>query len=256
MSPIFNDYAKYYNLIYADKEYDKEVDYILSLIDKNSDSNTSLLDVGCGTGRHALEFYNKNYSVTGIDISEQMIEMASPLAKEEDNRHLSFFHSEIKDLDNEEFYDCTTSLFHVINYLTTDELLKDFLQNIYRVMKPGGVFIFDFWHAKGVLNDLPTSRVRSFENDDLKITRKSQPTIDTANNCVLVDFNIQILDKKSKNKYKINESHNMRYYYKDELIMILKKVGFETIGCYNWMTETEIEDQTWYGCIIAKKAHN
>ena len=62
--------------------------------------------------------------------------------------------------------------------------------------------------------------------------------------------------KKSKNKYKINESHNMRYYYKDELIMILKKVGFETIGCYNWMTETEIEDQTWYGCIIAKKAHN
>ena len=73
MSPIFNDYAKYYNLIYADKEYDKEVDYILSLIDKNSDSNTSLLDVGCGTGRHALEFYNKNYSVTGIDISEQMI---------------------------------------------------------------------------------------------------------------------------------------------------------------------------------------
>ena len=48
----------------------------------------------------------------------------------------------------------------------------------------------------------------------------------------------------------------MRYYYKDELIMILKKVGFETIGCYNWMTETEIEDQTWYGCIIAKKAHN
>ncbi len=75
-------YAEYYNLLYAEKKYEEEVNYIDSLIKlytKKSPAKGMLLGIGCGTGKHASLFAKKSYScVIGIDISEKMINIMYP----------------------------------------------------------------------------------------------------------------------------------------------------------------------------------
>ena len=52
---VFNDYANMYDLFYKDKDYSAECHYVINLINKYSESPiSSILDIGCGTGGHAL----------------------------------------------------------------------------------------------------------------------------------------------------------------------------------------------------------
>ena len=73
---MYKELAKYYDLIYSWKDYEKETAKINKLIkkQKNSDGN-KLLDVACGTGKH-LEYLKKKFSCTGIDLNEEMIAIA------------------------------------------------------------------------------------------------------------------------------------------------------------------------------------
>ncbi|MDY0327537.1 MAG: class I SAM-dependent methyltransferase, partial [Arcobacteraceae bacterium] len=62
-------YSQYYDLLYSDKDYIGEVEYVDSLIKANSNKVETLLDMGCGTGKHAELFCDKGYKVHGIDLS-------------------------------------------------------------------------------------------------------------------------------------------------------------------------------------------
>ena len=76
MSTNFKEYAKYYDFFNSEKDYTKESSYINWIIKKYSPKTKSILDIGCGTGLHDFELANLNYDVTGLDISQDMIEIA------------------------------------------------------------------------------------------------------------------------------------------------------------------------------------
>ena len=65
---IFGDYARYYNLLYRDKDYAGETDFVLGTLHRAGTTPQSLLDLGCGTGRHALEMATRGLAVTGVDM--------------------------------------------------------------------------------------------------------------------------------------------------------------------------------------------
>ena len=73
---MYKELAKYYDLIYHWKDYETEANTIKELFKKykNSDGN-KLLDVGCGTGTH-LKYFRNDFSCTGIDINNEMVEVA------------------------------------------------------------------------------------------------------------------------------------------------------------------------------------
>src|SRR6187402_870517 len=77
----FDVYAAFYDLLYKDKDYRGESEYIDTLITKflNKDkSKTTLLDLACGTGKHLLELSTMGYtSLSGSDISKSMIDIAT-----------------------------------------------------------------------------------------------------------------------------------------------------------------------------------
>ena len=63
---IFGDYARYYNLLYADKKYDEEADFVLHILATRGCRPVSLLDLGCGTARHALHMSGHGDAVAEI----------------------------------------------------------------------------------------------------------------------------------------------------------------------------------------------
>lgn len=114
---VFKDYAKYYNLLYSDKDYKKETDYIESLIRRYlPDNNNLVLDAGCGTGKHAILLAERGYHVTGIDRSEEMI----GIADENRNDNSDFHVMDITHFELDTRFDVVISLFHVASYQTSN----------------------------------------------------------------------------------------------------------------------------------------
>src|SRR5260221_2487885 len=111
ITPFLN-YSKYYDLLYKDKDYAIEVDYIDRLIKKFHPHAIHLLDVGCGTGRHANLLADRNYFVHGIDLSEQMLEIANNSKRS----NPIFSKGDIRNFQLTKKFDVITSLFHVMSY--------------------------------------------------------------------------------------------------------------------------------------------
>lgn len=71
---MFENYGEYYDNEPFTKGTKGEVDFIEKEI--NCDKSRKILDVGCGTGRHALELARRGYSVVGVDLSKSMLDKA------------------------------------------------------------------------------------------------------------------------------------------------------------------------------------
>ena len=66
---VFDEYAEYYDLLYKDKDYVAEANYIDGILQKYATGCQKILELGCGTGKHAELLSHKGYEITGIDMS-------------------------------------------------------------------------------------------------------------------------------------------------------------------------------------------
>jgi len=83
MNVFQKDYAYAYDHLYHDKDYEKECDFIETIFQKFTSEVKTVLDLGCGTGGHALILSSRGYKVTGIDRSEDMLKIAKKRAHDE-----------------------------------------------------------------------------------------------------------------------------------------------------------------------------
>lgn len=249
---VFKDYSKYYNLLYTDKNYTAEVEYIHSLIMEYSKNSKRILDLGCGTGKHDFMLAKKGYSITGIDMSESMIN----IAKRDNNYsklNLEFQVGDIRNIKLNKMHDVVISLFHVASYQKTNSDILKYFRTAHSHLKNQGLFIFDFWYGPAVLTDRPQNRIKILEDKQIKVRRFTIPEIHPNKNVVNVKFDILIEDKQTKTMKEFTEIHEMRYFFLPELEYFLEQSGFSIINCYKWMTTSNLDLNSWYGTIIAKK---
>ncbi len=246
----FKKYSTYYNLLYQDKNYGEEVEYVEKLIKRHTEIPvTEILDMGSGTGRHDFVFAQKNYRVTGIDLSEEMTQIALSACV----KNTEFHTGDVRSIEINKQFDAVISLFHVASYQTTNEDFEKYLQSAKKHLKQGGVFIFDFWYGPAVLSDKPTTRIKRLENTEIKITRLTESEILPNANTVNVNFEMLIEDKETGQLTKTRELHPMRYWFLPEIEYFCKHVGFKIERSYNWFSENKLSLESWYGVLILKK---
>ena len=251
MKQFGNIYSQYYDLLYRDKNYSGEVDYIIKLIKENSNEAKTLLDMGSGTGKHAELFCNNGYIVHGIDLSEDMLKIAKNRIKDKEDK-LSFSHSKIQELDLNKKFDVVVSLFHVMCYQNSNnELIKAF-EVAKNHLKKDGIFIFDFWYGPAVLTDPPVKRIKRLENEKIKVTRIAEPVMHPDENVVDVNYDVFIKDIDSKKIIEKEELHKVRYFFDTELDMICKQVGFVIKQKYEWLSDKNPDFNSWNVVWIVK----
>lgn len=247
---VFSDYAAYYDLLYADKDYGSEVDYIHQLISQYSNKQPrTLLDIGCGTGKHAELLSQKGLTVHGVDQSQDMISIAN----EKTNESLSFGCGDFANFVVDKQFDIVTSLFHVLNYITDTNELSKSIANVKKHLQANGLFIFDFWYGPAVLTDRPHQRYRLFENNVLAVHRFVSPEMHANKNTVDVNYSMIIEPAKEDAVYRVQEKHTMRYFFLPEIEELLLRNDFVIRHCSKWMeSDTELSYDTWYGIIVAE----
>lgn len=245
----FIDYSKYYNLLYKDKAYQDEVNYIRQLVHQYNPTAQSILDVGCGTGNHAKLLSLSYDTVYGIDLSETMI----AIAKENAPSKVKFDQGDARSFQIDRKFDAITSLFHVISYQITNEDLISAFTNIHQHLNIGGTFIFDYWYGPAVLTDPPKVRVKNFEDNSLKIMRLATPEFNFTESVVNVNFEVNVYDKESRNLQTVFETHRMRYFFLTELTFLLRSCGYEIIQTFAWLTQEMPTQNSWYATTICRK---
>lgn len=246
----FKSYSAYYDLIYRDKDYRGEVSYVRHLIDRYSPSGKSVLELGCGTGRHAVLLQQRGLHVTGVDKSAGMLQLARNRLNGSD---LKFLEGDILNFRSNTQYDIVVSLFHVMSYMNGKEDLKAAFTTAFEHLQEGGIFIFDCWHGPAVLNDPPVSRQKKFEDETLEVKRRSYPEWMKEKNLVNVRFEVEILEKQTGNVTCIEELHPMRYWFEDEIAETLGLSGFSLLSAQEWLSGGALSDRSWNACYVARK---
>ena len=247
----FKLYSKYYDLLYSDKNYSAESDYVVQILEKFSNVKIQkLLELGGGSGNHAFyfsEFFNK---ICGVELSLTMVDIA--LARDIPNYEVK--HGDIcsNHYPNEQF-DCVVSLFHVISYLDTNEQIINCFNSVNEQLKTGGIFLFDVWYTPAVYHLKPETRVKKMEDHEIIVTRIAQSNSDYENSIVDVNYSIFIEDLKNNNYEVINETHKMRHFTSNEIRLYAEICGFDLIASEELLTKKEPSNETWGVMFVLKK---
>ncbi|WP_448573031.1 class I SAM-dependent DNA methyltransferase [Trichothermofontia sp.] len=245
---VFGNYAKYYDLLYQDKDYQQESDFIITLLKEYSPHAKHLLELGCGTGRHAEYLLKAGYHVTGVERSPEMLEVCRQRQQQlspDLQPFLRVMEGDLRTLRLGQKFDAVLALFHVISYqVTNDDLLAAF-STVREHLRPGGIFFFDVWYGPAVLSDRPVPRLKRIETSDYIITRFAQPILYPNENCVDVHYQIYLQESYTKQSNFFEETHQMRYLFKPELEFFLRQVNLKIINSGQWLTQQTIDQDTW-----------
>lgn len=251
MKQVFDSYSRYYDLLYNDKDYVSEAKFVTDLLFRHGVKTGRILELGCGTGKHAEQLARMAFTVSGIDLSASMIATANRSKSPEYRDRLTFVQGDVRTARVVGEFNAVLSLFHVASYQTTNQDLADMFSTAAAHLKPGGVFLFDCWFGPAVLTDRPTVRVKRLQDELVDVLRVAEPVMYPNQNVVEVTYTLHITTRASGQVERIEETHRMRYFFAPELEYLLAAAGFGRVMMVEWLTGRETGFDTWSATIVA-----
>ncbi len=159
---MYDKMARFYDSIYAWKDYRAEVQVLVGHISKRVPRARTLLDVACGTGRH-LELLKDRFDVAGVDASAQMLEVARSRLSD-----VPLTQADMRSFDLGRRFDVVTCLFGSIAHVKTLEAARTAVANLVRHVAPGGLLLLEPWVAEdtwedgrifSLVHDLPEGKI-------------------------------------------------------------------------------------------------
>ncbi len=218
MNDFYSRLAPYYDHMYSWKDYEKEADYLHSIIQKHKNSpGNKLLDVGCGTGCHIEKLMNR-YEVTGLDINKAMLAVARKKCK-----GVRFVQGNMTSMDLGEQFDVITSMFGSLGYLTAEKQVKEAMQAFARHTKDGGVVLIEPFVTKEILRPYSMG-INCVDLPDIKIARVGASKLDGS----ILYLNFHFLIATKENVEHFVDPSPMGIYPRDRLVELMTESGFST----------------------------
>jgi SAM-dependent methyltransferase len=247
MTVFGTDYADAYDAIYRAKDYDGEVGLIERILHRHGlDGPRRLLDLGCGTGNHALRLAGRGHAVVGIDRSPAMLAKARAKASAAPTAlAVEFQQGDIRNIDLGRRFDAVLMMFTVLGYQLDDDDLNGALAAARRHLEGGGLYVFDVWNGLAVLAEPPRERSISVNEGTSKITRYTRPFLDLPRNICHICFDLQRVEADGRTE-EWQEEHVMRYYFPDELERALRRnrFGLLSLRCFP-DDEAPADERAW-----------
>jgi SAM-dependent methyltransferase len=250
VSVFGENYSQYYDLFYADKDYAAEAAFVRDIIQRHKPSARSILDLGCGSARHAVEFVRAGLKVTGIERSSDMIARAKDRVgglSPDLRGQLTVVEGDATNYTPTAKYDAVVSLFHVVSYQTSNDALAGIFRCARSALSAGGLFVFDFWYGPAVLAKRPAVRVRRVTAPNVRLTRIAEPEHQLNQNVVDVKYTIIGVDQRNGRSEEAVEVHSMRYLFFPEIEMLASLHDFEVIEVGGWLTGQTLDEHQWSG---------
>ncbi len=250
--PFGENYAQWYDTFYnQEKDYVIETEHLVQQFNRHHVPGKRVLDLACGTGGHALELARRGYRITGVDLAPAMLDLARAKA-EAAGYDIDFIHCPMEQFQVKEPYDAAVCLFAAFDYLTGIKQVRSFIANLRRLVRPGGLFIMDFWNENQFKEHFETWRVKELQADGRKLIRISQSThlprrhaLSMRIRC-LVHEGAQVLADFS-------EIHTLRYWRKDDLRREFESQGIRVLQMFSFLADkTKGTSKSWIVYLTAR----
>ena len=250
---VFNQYSAYYDLLYHDKDYRAEADYVARKIREAAPAAATMLELGSGTGRHGRLLADMGFDIHGVELSVEMVELADQAGRDSASAaHPTInggrFTCEVGDVRSARIsrrFDAVAALFHVVSYQTTNMDVLATFATAAAHLEPGGIFLFDVWHGPAVVAQTPEARVKRVQNSSLEILRFAEPVWESELNRITVGYTILVTDKGT--------DKTTRFYFPPEIDLLARATGFKVETSEQWLSGSRPSSTTWGVAYLLRK---
>lgn len=222
---IYQGFAYIYDQLMKEAPYDQWVSFIQRAIATYSPEAKNLLDVGCGTGEIAIRLANKQFHVTGVDLSEDMLAVAESKL-EEHNVQVMFLQQDMRELTGfSEPFDVVTICCDSLNYLESEEDVLTTFRAAYDQLKNQGLLIFDV-HSLYKIHHIFAGATFADQDEDVSFIWNSY-LADEPNS---VEHDMSFFVKQNGMYKRYDELHYQRTFSTDEYKAWLEAASFEVVN--------------------------
>ncbi|MDD6045047.1 MAG: methyltransferase domain-containing protein [Clostridia bacterium] len=226
---MYGKFAGLYDPLMKDVDYDRWAEYIASFLPEGS---LRIADCACGTGEITIRLAKMGYTLTGIDISEDMLRIAAEKARKSALK-LPFICQNMAELQLHRPQDAIVCACDGVNYLDSLEQVGRFFSAAYAVLKPNGLLLFDISSRHKLENVLDCN---TFAEDDGERAYIWKNCYDPESR--LISMELSFYEKQGEFYRRFEESHIQRAHEEKELLSAMEKAGFDA-AAYGFLTRRQ-----------------
>lgn len=238
----YTNLAEWFEYLNDDCGYENWSQYLFSLL-REFPLRTGL-DIGCGSGRFTRAFQRAGYEMTGLDISEEMLNKAQETALKEGIRS-EYLLGDVSRFSSPRKFDFATAINDCVNYIPKEKLRKAF-KNVHGALNKNGIFLFDISSKRKFLEKIANT-VCADDRDD--VTYLSFNTVEE-DRAVL---DVTLFIRRSDGLFERRDETHIQYIYEEsEICAALSDCGFRLLGAEGHLGEEKSRSDRI--CFLAKKA--
>ncbi len=243
---MYSDFSEVYNKLVFDIDYDFYLKTIKKQLNDLNIDPKNILEIGIGTGNLTKRMDFEANSYIGVDLSSEMLEIASNNLNNMEN--LQLINADISKFKMENRFDLAISTLDTINYILDSNDLYASFENIFNSLKHGSAFIFDI-NSENKLRKILGNNDYIYEHDNIFYTWQS--FLDEEND--IVDFVLNFFIEENSIYRRITEEQSEKIYSLDYILKILQEIGFNIYNYMDFDTGNKIDDSTQRILITATK---
>ena len=221
----YKNLAQSYDRLTNDVDYEAVVAFYRQILQAEGVQPRTVVDLACGTGSVALLLARQGLQVTAVDMSEDMLCIAAQKAQELDVPP-RFICQKLQQLHLPRGVDLAVCALDSMDYITDPKDCEEAIRRVYRVLNPGGCFIFDV-NTPEKLRAMD-GQVFLDEDDDVYCVWRGE--FDDATN--ICSYGMDLFQRVGNHWQRSFEEHREYAYSAQQLTGWLKKAGFTSIRVY------------------------
>ena len=225
MMNAYNALAYSYDRLTNDVDYEAIVNFYQQLLDTEGIKPRTAVDLACGTGSVALLLAQKGMQVTGMDMSEEMLCVASQKAQNEENAPM-FVCQKLQQLHLPRGVDLAVCALDGMDYILDPADCRRAIARVYKALNPGGCFIFDV----NTPEKLRAMDGQIFLDEDEDVYCVWRGEFDEETN--ICTYWMDLFQRQGKLWQRSYEEHREYAYSAEELVTYLKDAGFTGIEVF------------------------
>jgi SAM-dependent methyltransferase len=227
---VYRRFARYYDLIYHGLvDYEGDVNFLERVFRRFRTAPKTILDLGCGTGNHALPMARRGYRVTGIDQSREMLALARKKAASLRTRP-RFVHADMRSFHLGRTFDAAVCMFGAFGYVLPERDAVRSLRSVHAHLEPGGLYVFEFWQGSAA-RPAPFESWLDVRRKNLEIVRLEVARYDPRTGRLPWEFQLIVLEGRRLID-RFEEVHTIQTYSLPGMRDLLRRGGFDLIGAF------------------------
>ena len=214
-----------YDRLTNDVDYEATVDFYYEILKREGLSPRTAVDLACGTGSVTEILAKRGLKVTAVDLSEEMLTVARQKAMDLENQPL-FLCQNLRDLYLPRAVDLAVCALDSLDYITEPNDCREAIRRVYKVLNPGGIFIFDV-NTPEKLRAMD-GQVFLDEDDDVYCVWRGE--FDEQTN--VCSYGMDLFQRSGNLWERSFEEHREYAYSREQLVGYLKDAGFTHIAVY------------------------